>query len=114
MCCIYIDSDKADNAPLNSNVRFKQIIIDTKIVLHYINVMKNITITLDEDVARWAKIHAAKQEKSLRRVNGRILNLTGKRLKQGHHGGRQEAEHKEGRQAPVDEKVIHGTRSLNG
>jgi hypothetical protein len=35
--------------------------------------MKNITITLDEDVARWAKIHAAKQEKSLSRLVGEML-----------------------------------------
>lgn len=44
-----------------------------KFVLHYIRVMKNITITLDEDVARWAKIHAAKQEKSLSRLVGEML-----------------------------------------
>jgi hypothetical protein len=35
--------------------------------------MKNITITLDEDVARWARIHAAKQEKSLSRLVGEML-----------------------------------------
>lgn len=35
--------------------------------------MKNITITLDEDVARWAKVHAAKQEKSLSRLVGEML-----------------------------------------
>lgn len=35
--------------------------------------MKNVTITLDEDVARWAKIHAAKQEKSLSRLVGEML-----------------------------------------
>jgi hypothetical protein len=35
--------------------------------------MKNITITLDEDVARWAKVHAARQEKSLSRLVGEML-----------------------------------------
>ncbi len=35
--------------------------------------MKNITITLDEDVARWARVHAAKQEKSLSRMVGEML-----------------------------------------
>lgn len=35
--------------------------------------MKNVTITLDEDVARWARIHAAKQEKSLSRMVGEML-----------------------------------------
>ncbi len=47
--------------------------IDTIIVLHYILVMKNITITLEEDVARWAKIHAAKLGKSLSRLVGEML-----------------------------------------
>jgi hypothetical protein len=47
--------------------------LDTKLVLHYFSVMKNITITLEEDVARWAKIHAAKQERSLSRLVGEML-----------------------------------------
>jgi hypothetical protein len=51
----------------------REIALDTKNVLHYISVMKNITITLDEDVAKWAKVHAAKQEKSLSRLVGEIL-----------------------------------------
>ncbi len=42
-------------------------------MLHYIIVMKNITITLEEDVARWAKVHAAKLEKSLSRLVGEML-----------------------------------------
>jgi SH3-like domain-containing protein len=32
---------------------------DTKFVLHYFFVIKNVTITLDEEVARWARIIAA-------------------------------------------------------
>lgn len=47
--------------------------LDTKIVLHYISAMKNITITLKEDVARWAKVHAAKLDKSLSRLVGEML-----------------------------------------
>ena len=35
--------------------------------------MRNITITLDEDVARWARVRAAKQEKSLSRLVGEML-----------------------------------------
>ncbi len=35
--------------------------------------MKNITITLDEKTAAWARVHAAEQGKSLSRLLGEIL-----------------------------------------
>jgi hypothetical protein len=35
--------------------------------------LRNITITLDENVARWARLEAAKQETSVSRLLGRIL-----------------------------------------
>jgi predicted HicB family RNase H-like nuclease len=35
--------------------------------------MKNVTITLDEEVARWARIKAATQETSVSRLVGEIL-----------------------------------------
>jgi len=35
--------------------------------------MKNITITMDEDVARWAKVQAAKMDMSLSRMLGQTL-----------------------------------------
>jgi hypothetical protein len=35
--------------------------------------LKNVTITLDEDVARWARIWAARQETSAARVLGGLL-----------------------------------------
>ena len=35
--------------------------------------LKNITITLEEDVARWARIEAAKQETSVSRLLGDLL-----------------------------------------
>ena len=35
--------------------------------------MKNITITLDEKTAAWARIHAAKQNKSVSRLVGEML-----------------------------------------
>lgn len=35
--------------------------------------MKNVTITLDEEVARWARIRAAEQEISLSRLVGELL-----------------------------------------
>jgi hypothetical protein len=35
--------------------------------------MKNVTITLDEDVARWARIRAAESETSVSRLVGSML-----------------------------------------
>jgi hypothetical protein len=35
--------------------------------------MKNVTITLDEKVARWARIRAAEEETSLSRLVGEML-----------------------------------------
>ena len=35
--------------------------------------MKNVTITLDEEVARWARIKAAEQDTSLSRLVGEML-----------------------------------------
>jgi hypothetical protein len=35
--------------------------------------MKNITITLDEETAAWARIHAAERGKSISRLLGEIL-----------------------------------------
>ena len=46
---------------------------DTESVLHYIRVMKNVTIALDEKVARWARIQAAKQDVSLSRLISELL-----------------------------------------
>jgi plasmid stability protein len=42
-------------------------------VLHYNCVMKNVTITLDEKVARWARIRAAEQNTSVSRLVGELL-----------------------------------------
>jgi plasmid stability protein len=36
--------------------------------------MKNITITLDEKTAAWARVHAAKHNKSLSRLVGEMLH----------------------------------------
>ena len=48
-------------------------LVDTKFVLHYSCVMKNVTITLDEEVARWARIRAAEGNTSLSRLVGEWL-----------------------------------------
>lgn len=36
--------------------------------------MKNVTITLDEEVARWVRIEAAKKETSVSRLVGELLS----------------------------------------
>jgi len=38
--------------------------------------MKNITVTLDEETANWARIYAAQQHKSLSRFLGELLHQT--------------------------------------
>ena len=35
--------------------------------------MKNVTITLDEETAAWARVHAAKQDMSVSRMIGEML-----------------------------------------
>ena len=47
--------------------------IDTKFVFHYSCGMKNVTISLDEDVARWARIRAAERNTSVSRLVGELL-----------------------------------------
>ncbi len=47
--------------------------LDTSFVLHYSNVMKNVTITLDENVARWARVRAAELNTSVSRLVGEML-----------------------------------------
>ena len=42
-------------------------------MLHYYCGMKNVTITLDEEVARWARIRAAERDTSLSRLVGELL-----------------------------------------
>ena len=42
-------------------------------MLHYYLVMKNVTITLDEEVARWARIRAAEEDTSVSRLVGELL-----------------------------------------
>lgn len=42
-------------------------------MFHYIRVMKNVTVTLDEEVARWARVRAAEQDISLSRMLGDLL-----------------------------------------
>jgi len=38
--------------------------------------MKNITVTLDDETANWARIYAAQQNKSVSRFLGELLNST--------------------------------------
>jgi hypothetical protein len=48
-------------------------LVDTNFVFHYNCVMKNVTITLDEEVARWARIRAAERDTSLSHLVGELL-----------------------------------------
>jgi len=55
---------------------FTDITLDTEFVTHYIRVMtklRNVTVTLEEDVARWARIEAAQKETSVSRYLGELL-----------------------------------------
>jgi hypothetical protein len=38
--------------------------------------MKNITVTLDDETATWARVYAARQNKSLSRFLGELLHST--------------------------------------
>ncbi len=48
-------------------------IIDTNFVIHDNSVVKNVTITLAEDVARWTRIRAAEEDTSVSRLVGEML-----------------------------------------
>ena len=52
-------------------------VIDTILVYHELRVMarklKNVTVTLDEDAARWARVEAAKRDTSVSRFLGELL-----------------------------------------
>jgi len=62
LCVLYI-------ADVKSNAKY----IDTNFVIRYSSVMKNVTITLDENVARWARIRAAELNTSVSRLVGDML-----------------------------------------
>src|SRR5262245_34870124 len=52
--------------------------LDTETRKHDIRVMKNVTITLDEEVAAWARVEAAKAGKSLSRyISDRLASDRG-------------------------------------
>ena len=40
---------------------------------HYTRDMKNVTITLDDDVAKWVRIRAAELDSSMSRLIGELL-----------------------------------------
>ena len=47
--------------------------LDTETVLHEDSVMKNVTITLEEEVWRWTRIQAAREDTSVARMVGQLL-----------------------------------------
>jgi len=58
---------------------------DKNFVQHYNRVMKsklrNVTVTLEEEVARWARLEAARRDTSVSRLLGEILK---QRMSEGH------------------------------
>ena len=44
--------------------------------------MKNVTITLDEETAKWTRVHAAERDMSLSRFVGEVLRAGGNRQRQ--------------------------------
>lgn len=49
------------------------IVFDTRFVRYLIRGMKNVTVSMDEEVAQWARVHAAKQGKSVSRMIGELV-----------------------------------------
>lgn len=47
--------------------------VDTKFVLHENRVMKNVTVTMEEHVAEWARLEAARRNTSVSRLIGEML-----------------------------------------
>ena len=47
--------------------------IDTNFVFHYFCVMKNITVTLPEDVALWLRVRAAENDRSVSKWLSELL-----------------------------------------
>lgn len=47
--------------------------VTTKFVMHYLRGMKNVTVVLDESVARWARVRAAELDTSVSRLLGDLL-----------------------------------------
>lgn len=54
-------------------MRARKQVLDTNFVLHYVCVMRNITISMDEDVAKWARVYAAEHDISVSRMLGEML-----------------------------------------
>ena len=47
--------------------------VDTKFVLHENRVMKNVTITMEDAVATWARLEAARRNTSVSKLVGEIM-----------------------------------------
>jgi hypothetical protein len=63
----------------------------------YYSCVKNITITLDEKTAAWARVYAAGQNKSLSRFVGELLDRTMKESREYDEAMRQYLSKKPGR-----------------
>jgi len=71
------ESLSAGLCPIETKHKIGGNAIDTKFVYHYNRVMKgklrNVTVTLEQQVARWARIEAARRDTSVSRLLGDIL-----------------------------------------
>jgi hypothetical protein len=68
-----MDSESCLGVLMIPEVISTDIPMDTNFVSHYYPDMKNVTITLDEEVARWARIRAAERDTSLSRLIGEMV-----------------------------------------
>jgi len=55
------------------DLEMEKLVLNINLVFHYYLAMKNVTITLDEEVAFWAKIKAAQKKTSVSRLVGELL-----------------------------------------
>ena len=58
-------SEAVDLAQTPGDIAIGIVVVDTSFVFHYFRVMKNVTVTLPEDVARWLRVRAAESERSV-------------------------------------------------
>ncbi|MFC1850215.1 hypothetical protein ACFL27_08495 [candidate division CSSED10-310 bacterium] len=70
---IFLYNSQSTSNQNRARAEFSRGGLDRNFVKHYISVMRNVTITLEEKVARWARIRAAELDTSVSRLVGEIL-----------------------------------------
>ena len=64
--------------------------VDTKLVFHYFRDMKNVTVTLPEDVAQWLRVRAAESGRSVSKWLAELIESM-KRLEDGYEMAMEQA-----------------------